>query len=577
MSERRVPSRIDIAIQGLARDMAASIPVTVVSVAMFDESGLTLTVKAVSTARSLPQPVVVGACLRLSRAPRHRAVIESQAPILFDCDSEPQAFSSDEMRQALVPGLRSVYLVPIRFNGEVAGILVLGEMRSADREPFSESKRRRCDALVEEFAAASARAWEMDRLHQHVCVMSSLLRMVQGVIEARSYREVLGWLASDVSGWFGSPVRAVLLGRQPQGGMDIVARWNAPQDEVGTDGRRFLAALARSAEGYGSSISVVRVGDDPLDPLYDSTEMGETWSRICLAIMERDLLVGLACLYVEGDIRLSETEQDAFQRRAEILAVGMSRVAAFEEHRDEREWFGRAAWELLTTRQYAVLQETLAGVASVVTSQLPSRLERVLVDKQADGRVDPDVVRRIVEEVSTLLDELRGAQGSEGIAPIEINGLVGRAVEIVRVKWKELPVQSSGSVDVQFEPAAEPLLVESSLALVGPLVNALEHAVDAVPEGGRIHVRTARDSGYVVISVEESGPRVPAHVQVKPFAWSLSTAEAPRRQLCLSVFHAVAARHGGEARVSVGESGGTTLILRLPAAETMRSSRSSDV
>src|SRR5262249_31162039 len=335
--------------------MPTSMPVTVASVAMCDHPGQTLTVKAISTARSLTEPLAVGASLPLSRAPRHRAVLESKTPILLGHDASPDEFASDEVRSALIPGLRSVYMVPIRFNGEVAGILALGEMRSAEREPFDERKVQRCHALLEEFAHAAAPSWVAHRLRQQVSAMSSLMRMVQGVLESHTYQDVLGCLVTEVSGWFGTPVRGVLLGNVPAGGMDVIARWNAPREELETDGAQFLAALSRSAEGPGWPISVVPVADDPLDPLYERTQVGETWTRICLAVIDHDRLVGFACLYVEDYLRLTDWERDALRRRAEIVAVGMGRVAALDEHRGEREWLGRAAWELLTTHQHAVL------------------------------------------------------------------------------------------------------------------------------------------------------------------------------------------------------------------------------
>jgi anti-sigma regulatory factor (Ser/Thr protein kinase) len=377
----------------------------------------------------------------------------------------------------------------------------------------------------------------------------------------------------------------VLLGNRLGEGMGVIARWNAPRDEVETDGTQFLAALTRSAEARGWPISVVPVADDPLDPLYERAQAGETWTRICLAIMERDRLVGLACFYVDDDVRLADWERDAFWRRAEILAVGMGRVAAFEEHRGEREWLGRAAWELLTTHQHAVLQETLAAVVEFVASNLSPRLERVLVDLpgRGDGPRDPggpDLVRPVVEEVTTLLQELRDTVPSpvgSAIGPVEVNDLVRRVVEIARVKWQECPLQRGMSVDLRFEPAGEPLLVEASIALVGPLVNAIEHAVEAIPGGGCIHVRTARENGYVVISVEGSGPGVPGPPRVKPFAPALSTTGPPHLRLGLSVFHTFAARHGGEVRLSPGASGGTALILRLPAARSALTEGASDV
>src|SRR5262249_1415145 len=161
-----------------------------------DHPGQTLTVKAISTARSLTQPLAVGASLPLSRAPRHRAVLESKTPMLLGHDASPDVFASDEVRGALIPGLQSLYMVPIRFNGEVAGVLTLGEMRSSEREPFDERKVQRCHALLKAFAEAAAPSWEAHRLREQVGTMSSLMRMVQGVLDSHSYQDVLACLAT---------------------------------------------------------------------------------------------------------------------------------------------------------------------------------------------------------------------------------------------------------------------------------------------------------------------------------------------------------------------------------------------
>ena len=84
--------------------------------------------------------------------------------------------------------------------------------RSAERERFSSEKQQRCQAILDEFVAATAHAWEARRLRRQVRAMSSLIQLVRGVSTARSFDDVLASLAAEVADWLGIPVRGALLG-----------------------------------------------------------------------------------------------------------------------------------------------------------------------------------------------------------------------------------------------------------------------------------------------------------------------------------------------------------------------------
>src|SRR2546422_8532449 len=67
---------VETAVQELTREIVRALPVTVASVALWDQPNYALTVKAVSTPRPLPWPLAVGAHVSLADAPWHRAVFD---------------------------------------------------------------------------------------------------------------------------------------------------------------------------------------------------------------------------------------------------------------------------------------------------------------------------------------------------------------------------------------------------------------------------------------------------------------------------------------------------------------------
>jgi len=564
---------VETAAQQLAQEMARSLPVTIASVALWDQPSFSLTVKGVSAPRPLPIPVPVGVRVPLSSAHWHRIVFERNEPVFLESDAETQVGFQEEARLSLALNLQSMYLLPIRVGGETIGVLGLGEMRSREREPFSEEKRTRCRAALDEFLVASAPAWEAGRLRRQIRAMSSLFRMVKEILRTRSFQDVLACCASEAADWLGTPVRGILVRARPQNGMEIVGRWLFPDSLTGDDGAQLLLALARAGGDAQWPVSVVNVANDPLDPLHAATQEGQTWTRVSLPLMKDDQLLGVVCLYVEDELHPSEWELEAFRRRGEIAAVGMAIVASRLDQRMEQEWLERAAGELLTAHPRTILQQALTGIAQLVSSRLPKRLEAMVGDLggavSEDGPTWRQLADFVARELTAVLAELGEATGrseDDVPTPLEINQLVRRAVDIARTKWEQRRRHQGVAVDLRFEPSGEPLVVETSLALVGAVLHAIENAMEAIPEGGRVHVRTHRDDGHVVISVADTGPGVAEEFHQKAFAPFSSTKGRHHLGLGLSVVRAFATRHGGEATLSSGDAGGTTLVLRLPRA-----------
>jgi signal transduction histidine kinase len=555
------------AVQQLADEMVNTLPVTVASVAILEQPSYSLRVKAVSAVRPLPVAPPVGVRVPLSSARWHRAAFDRQTPLFIQPSLATPDVSPDEACLSLVPDLRSVYLVPIRTGEETVGVLGLGEMREPGREPFGPDKRERCHEILAEFLATSAHIWEAGRLRRQMRALSSLGTAIRQIQDVRTYQDVLVCLGSEVSEWLGLPVRGIMLRTQNSNTVDVVARWQLRNDLAEADAYQLLAALARAGETRGFPVSVTSVSNDPLDPFYILETDTTSLTRIVLPVMRRDRLAGLACLYVEEDLRLSDWELDAFQRRADLVSVGMGIVETQEAQRDEHEWLGRAAWELLTTDQRTVVHEAFGRTARLVSDRLSSRF--AVTDRPSfsdEAASVPGTVDVVLREVLDLLEELRTAAApsdGEHKGALEVNELVRRTVDVARVKWEEWVVCRGISASLRFEPCESPLVIEASPGLIGAVLHAIENAVQAITASGQVVVRTARENGHAVISVADSGPALPGdvrHSAVRPLS---STKGGAPLGLGLSAARALVERHGGTATLTSGEAG-SELTLRLP-------------
>jgi signal transduction histidine kinase len=200
-------------------------------------------------------------------------------------------------------------------------------------------------------------------------------------------------------------------------------------------------------------------------------------------------------------------------------------------------------------------------------------LERIRKGRASDGSVEDlwcEVVQAATRESVCLLAELREAVGAAtppGSPLVDVNALVRRVAAIARGWIAEQAREGGVPFRIELDTLSEPLVVHGSTALVSAMAHAIASALQRLPEGGQVLVRTQQDRGDVVISVASSGAGLRDEHLDATFV-PLEAGEGHYLRLGLSVVRSVAARHGGELRLEPRDDGGTALELRLPAHGT---------
>ena len=103
----------------------------------------------------------------------------------------------------------------------------------------------------------------------------------------------------------------------------------------------------------------------------------------------------------------------------------------------------------------------------------------------------------------------------------------------------------------------------------GALENLVRNALEAMPDGGTLVVRTERaastDATGVVISVEDAGAGMDARTRERAFD-DFYTTKATGSGLGLAFVRRVAEAHGGEVSLTSRVGVGTVVRMRLPAS-----------
>jgi CheY-like chemotaxis protein len=103
-------------------------------------------------------------------------------------------------------------------------------------------------------------------------------------------------------------------------------------------------------------------------------------------------------------------------------------------------------------------------------------------------------------------------------------------------------------------------------ALREVLVNLVLNAVEAMPSGGRVEIRTWAAENAVHCRVADTGMGMSAEVQRRAFEPFFTTKDVKSTGLGLSVSYGIIQRHGGELMIESHEGRGAAITFSLPVS-----------
>jgi PAS domain S-box-containing protein len=147
---------------------------------------------------------------------------------------------------------------------------------------------------------------------------------------------------------------------------------------------------------------------------------------------------------------------------------------------------------------------------------------------------------------------------------LNLNQIVDEVIEVTRSRWKDEAHAKGIRVEVLAEATAVPPVSGDPSELREALTNIVFNALDAMPEGGRVTLRTALDGDRVVCSLSDTGAGMTEEVRQRVFDPFFTTKGERGTGLGLSVVYGIINRHGGELDVQSEVGRGSTFFVRLP-------------
>jgi signal transduction histidine kinase len=162
--------------------------------------------------------------------------------------------------------------------------------------------------------------------------------------------------------------------------------------------------------------------------------------------------------------------------------------------------------------------------------------------------------------VSRLREFYRPAEKNEVREPVCLSSLCEQVASFTAPKWK-----NSGLIEVFTETPEVPKVLGNPAELREVLTNLVFNAVDAMPRGGTITVRTRELPDQVRVDIIDTGTGMTAEEKARCLEPFFTTKGAKGTGLGLAVAYGIIQRHGGSIEIESEKGRGTTFSLLLPS------------
>jgi signal transduction histidine kinase/ActR/RegA family two-component response regulator len=190
------------------------------------------------------------------------------------------------------------------------------------------------------------------------------------------------------------------------------------------------------------------------------------------------------------------------------------------------------------------------------------------------------VIKRAIEDAAQTVKRMREFCRPHEIAAsrarLDLNRIVEQVIELTRVRWSDMPQERGIVITVRNEPAADALtILGAENEIRDSLINLVFNAVDAMPDGGTLTLRTraaaatstaSRDAAAVHLEVSDTGAGMDEATRRHCFEPFYTTKGERGTGLGLAMVYGMVQRHNAAIEIDSAPGKGTTVRLIFPQA-----------
>ena len=275
----------------------------------------------------------------------------------------------------------------------------------------------------------------------------------------------------------------------------------------------------------------------------------------------------------------SEAERDFIKGLSAHVAQAVQQVRLYQD-------LQQAYNELRQTQQAVMQQERLkalgqmaSGIAHDINNALSpivgfSELLGLTKDLDEEGRKYLDYIQAAGDDITHIVSRLkefyRLRDGNEALAALDLNYLVTQVIAMAAPRWRDIPQGRGVMIEMNTEFARElPQFGGVESEIREALLNLIINAVDALPKGGSITIRTRftgtdPESRLIHLEVSDTGIGMDEATRKRCLEPFFSTKGKRGTGLGLAMVYGIVERHHGTIEIESQPGAGTTFRLNFP-------------
>jgi PAS domain S-box-containing protein len=256
------------------------------------------------------------------------------------------------------------------------------------------------------------------------------------------------------------------------------------------------------------------------------------------------------------------------------------------------------AYDDLRQTQNSVMQQerlrALGQMASGIAHDINNAISPVALYTESLLEREPNLserardylltIQRAIDDVALTVSRMREfyrkRESQTELAPIDFRRLIQQVLDLTRPRWRDVPQERGVVIELHTElmPALPQVLgVEGEMR--DALTNLIFNAVDAMPEGGVLTLRTRAgsterpqtegcQSQSVFLEVSDTGAGMDEETRRRCLEPFFTTKGERGTGLGLAMVYGMAQRHGAEIEIESKPQSGTTVRLIFPVSDT---------